>query len=56
MTNNESRGHAVVAGASGRHDGVEDPFVELFKPQRPSPRFAAFQRQPLEEQAEPLGL
>ncbi len=49
-------GHAVMEALAGVSMGVEDPFVELFKPQQPSPRFAAFQRQLLDEQAEALGL
>lgn len=56
MTNNESSRDAVVEALAGVTTGVEDPFVERFKPQQPSPRFAEFQRQLLDEPAEALGL
>ncbi|SRR5579883_187802 len=49
-------GHAIVEAMAGESMGVKDPFVELFKLQQPSARFAAFQRQLLDEQAEALGL
>ena len=49
-------GHAIVEQLAGEHMGVEDPFLEMFKPQQPGERFNAFQRRLLDELAAAFGL
>lgn len=48
-------GHAVMEALSGHRMGVEDPFLALFQAQQPNARFAAFQRELLDEQARDCG-
>jgi acetoin utilization deacetylase AcuC-like enzyme len=49
-------GLAIVEELAGVRTPVTDPMLELIQAQQPSPRFAAFQRELLDEQARALKL
>lgn len=49
-------GHAILEELSGERTAVQDPFLEIFEPQQPGPRFNSFQSQLLDELAESFGL
>jgi len=49
-------GYAIVEQFAGESLGVEDPFLEIFKPQQPGPRFDAWQRGLLDELAVAFGV
>jgi len=49
-------GLALIETLSGERTEVEDPFLGLIKAQQPNERFAAFQKQLLDEMAQSYGL